>query len=232
MIGIVALAIGAAAGAGVVATTGATLPVGDRAAVERVVREYILANPEIIPEAMDKLRARDTAKAIAANRAAIETPFAGAWEGAADSDVTLVQFFDYNCGYCRAAVPDVQRLISEDPKLKVVYREFPVLGPESDAAARASLVAAKAGKYRPFHRALYAQRKPDEGAITRVAQALRLDLAATSDPAVQAEIDANLNLARPLGLTGTPAWVVGDKILIGAVGFDALKQAIAEARAK
>jgi len=230
MMGLVTLAIGAAAGAGVVATTGATLPVGERAAIERVVREYILAHPEIIPEAMDKLRARDTAKAVAANRKAIETPFAGAWEGAADGDVTLVQFFDYNCGYCRAAVADVQRLISEDPKLKVVYREFPVLGPESDAAARASLVAARAGKYRPFHRALYAQQRPDQNAITRVAKALRLDLAGTSDPAVQAEIDANLNLARPLNLTGTPAWVVGDRVLVGAVGYDALKEAIAEAR--
>ncbi len=106
------------------------------------VRSYLLEHPEILPEAMDRLRDREAAQAVARNREALETPFHGAWAGAADGDVVLVEFFDYACGYCRASNPDVARLLGEDPRLKVVWRDFPVLGPASDQAAIASLAAA------------------------------------------------------------------------------------------
>jgi protein-disulfide isomerase len=232
MIGILAAAAGAAATVAVSASGSAPVAANDRAAIEKIVREYILANPEILPEAMDNLRARETAKVVKANRKALETPFASAWEGAADADVTIVQFFDYNCGYCRAAMADIEKLIANDKKLRVVYREFPVLGPDSDAAARVSLAAAKAGKYPAFHRAVYAAGRPEPRNVERIAKGLGIDLAFASDPAAQAEIDANLSYARPLGISGTPAWVVGDRVLAGAVGHDALKEAVAAARAK
>jgi protein-disulfide isomerase len=232
MIGFLAAAAGAAATVAVTANGGAPVKPTDRAAIEKIVREYILANPEILPEAMDNLRARETAKVVKANRKALETPFAGAWEGAADADVTIVQFFDYNCGYCRAAMADIEKLLANDKKLRVVYREFPVLGPDSDNAARISLAAAKAGKYPAFHRAVYAAGRPEPRNVERIAKGLGVDLAFASDPAAQAEIDANLGFARPLGITGTPAWIVGDKVLAGAVGYDALKEAVAAARAK
>ncbi len=233
MIGLFAAAAGAAATVAVLGA-GTTAPVGtsDRAAIEKIVRDYILAHPEILPEAMDNLRAREIAKVVDANRKAIETPFAGAWEGAADADVTIVQFFDYNCGYCRKSLPDIERLLAGDRKLRVVYRELPVLGPDSENAARISLAAAKAGKYAAFHRAVYAAGQPEPRNVARIAKELGFDLAFASDPAATAEIDANLGLARPLQITGTPAWVIGDRTLSGAVGYDALKEAVAAARAR
>jgi len=231
LIGITALAAGALATAAV-SSGGAAVTTTDRAAIEKIVRDYILDHPEILPEAMTRLQEREVAKAIAANRSAIETPFAGGWEGSANPDVTLVEFFDYACGYCKASLPVVDRLLKEDPKLRVVYREFPVLGPDSQSAALASLAAAKAGKYGAFHRALFAAGRPDARAVSRVAQTLGIDTSFAASGAAQAEVTANLELQRPLNLSGTPSWVIGDKVYSGAVGYDALKAAIAEVRAK
>jgi protein-disulfide isomerase len=231
MIGLFAAAAGAAATVTVMAS-GTPVATADRTAIEKIVRDYILSHPEILPEAMDNLRARELAKAVDANRAAIETPFAGAWEGAADSNVTIVEFFDYNCGYCRKSLPDIERLLTEDKRLRIVYRELPVLGPDSENAARISLAAAKAGKYSAFHRAVYAAAPPEPRTVERIAKGMGIDLAFAADPAAQAEINANLALARPLQITGTPTWVVGDRVLSGAVGYDTLKEAVAAARAK
>jgi protein-disulfide isomerase len=231
MIGLFAAAAGAAATVAVMGS-GSPIATNDRAAIETIVRDYILSHPEILPQAMDNLRARETAKVVKENRKAIETPFAGAWEGAADADVTVVQFFDYNCTYCRAALPDVEKLLAADKRVRVVYREFPVLGPESESAARVSLAAAKAGKYAAFHRAVYAAGRPEPRAVERIAKGLGIDLAFATDPGAQAEIDANLSLARPLGMTGTPSWVIGDRVLSGNVGYDALKEAVAAARGR
>lgn len=231
MIGLFAAAAGAAATVAVMAS-GTPVATGDRVAIEKIVREYILSHPEILPEAMDNLRAREVAKVVKENRAALETPFAGAWDGAAKPDAIIVQFFDYNCGYCRKALPDIERLLAEDKGLRIVYREFPVLGPDSDHAALVSLAAAKAGKYRAFHQAVYAAGLPEKRTVDRIAKSLGIDPTFATDPAAQAEVDANLALARPLGMTGTPSWVIGDKVLVGAVGYEALKEAVAAARGR
>ncbi|WP_380873430.1 outer membrane protein [Sphingomonas sp. DBB INV C78] len=236
MAGIIGAVAGGAAIA-LVAMQGTTAPIGarDKAAIEAIVREYILAHPEIIPEAIDKLQGRRTAELINANRKALETPFAGGWAGARDGDVVLVEFFDYSCGYCRQSVADVDRLIKEDPKLKVVFRELPILGDASDAAAKVSLSAARQGAFYPFHLKLYAAGRPTPATIARVQKEVGLDPAkvAADDKAadIQAEIEANIEMARGLQLSGTPAFVVGNQLLPGAVGYDALKKAIAEARA-
>lgn len=230
MVGLIGLVAGAAATAAV--TMSAPVATGDRAAIEKIVREYIVKHPEVITEAFQELERRELAKAVAANRAAIETPFAGAWEGAKDADVTLVQFFDYNCGYCRAALPSIDKLLAEDKKLRVVYREFPVLGPDSENAARVSLAAAQAGKYAVFHRAVYAAGRPEPAMVEKVAKGLGINPSFAADPKAQAEIDANIALARPLRLTGTPSWVIGDQVFVGNVDYDVLKKAIATARGK
>jgi protein-disulfide isomerase len=193
------------------------------------VRDYLLENPEVLPEAMNRLREREAAKVVSANRSALETPFAGAWAGAADGDVVLVEFFDYACGYCRKSNADVDRLLREDPKLKVVWRDWPVLGPDSEAAARASLAAAQAGRFKPFHDALFAAGRPSAEAVgkARAAVGLAGDLpAAAADP----ELSRNFQLARHLEATGTPTFVVGDQIFQGAVGYEALRDAVREAR--
>ncbi|MEK6637781.1 MAG: DsbA family protein [Pseudomonadota bacterium] len=206
---------------------------GGQASVEKTVRNYIMTHPEILPEAMAALQSRETKKIVDANRAQIEMPFGTAWSGAADGDVTLVQFFDYACGYCRAALPDVERLLAEDKKLKIVYRELPILGEPSDLAARASLaVANKGGNYSEFHRTMYGAGRPDSVSIAAaLAKAGATADGANSDQ-IAGEITTNLDLQRQLQLTGTPSWIVGDTVLNGAVGYDALKTAIAEARAK
>ena len=228
MIGLLAAAAGAAATFAATAS-GPAVSITDKAAIEIIVRDYILEHPEILPQAMEKLQGRETAKAVTANRKLIETPFAGAWEGNPNGDVVLVEFFDYACGYCRASLPDIERLLKDDPKLKIVYREMPVLGPDSVAAAELSLRVAKTGRYAAFHRAAYAAR-PDAAAREKLARQFGVDPKA-KDAAVDTEISTNLQLQNGLRLTGTPSWVVGNKVLAGAVGYDALKAAIAEVRA-
>src|SRR6478736_621880 len=203
------------------------------AAIEATVHDYILDHPEILPEAMHRLEMRDSAKAIAAYRRDIEAPFAGAWAGNPQGNVTLVMFTDYSCGYCRASAPDVQKLLAQDPQLKVVWREIPILGPDSETAARTALAAAKQGRYLAFHQAMFAGRA-DQPRIDAVIREVGLDAGrlATDEAGadVRHEIAANLALAGRLGVSGTPAFVVGDQILSGAVGYDALVKAIAEAR--
>jgi len=194
------------------------------------VRSYLLEHPEVLPEAMERLRAREGSRVVTANRAAIETPYAGAWAGAKDGDVVLVEFFDYACTYCRRSNADVDRLLKEDPKLKVVWREWPVLGRDSEAAARASLAAAEAGKFRAFHDALYAAGRPTPDAVA-AAQAAAGVAPPASPQAGDGELARNFQLANTLKASGTPTFVVGDRILQGAVGYEALKQAVAEARA-
>jgi protein-disulfide isomerase len=195
------------------------------------VRAYLLENPEVLPEAMDRLRSREAARAVSANRTPLETPFAGAWAGAADGDVVLVEFFDYACAYCRKSNADVERLLREDRRLKVVWREWPVLGPDSEAAARASLAAAQAGRFKPFHDSLFAAGRPSAEAVAKARAAIGLsgDLPA---PAADQELSRNFQLARNLEATGTPTFVVGDQIFQGAVGYEALRDAIKEARAR
>jgi len=237
---IVAIGIGAMVTAGAVAVAalqagGAAVPT-DKAAIERIVHDYILAHPEIIPEAMQNLQKRKLSGAIDSNRPALQTPYAGAWEGAADGDVVLVEFFDYACTYCRQSLADISRLVAADPKLKVVYRELPILSDESGDAAKVSLLAAERGKYMPFHRALYAAGQVTRDTILAAAVTAGIDRkaaeAAIASDRYDKEVAGNITLAQGLQATGTPLFVVGDRVLNGAVGFDELKAAVAEARGK
>lgn len=200
----------------------------ERARIEKVVREYILANPEIIQEAANLLRDREIAQVIDANRALYETPFGSAWAGAEDGDVVLVEFFDYACGFCRASNPDVERLLEEDSNLKVVWRDLPVLGAASVAAAEASLAAARQGRFKLFHDRMFASGTPDESKIAAVLKESGVTPAPSGE--FQQEFERNLELARAVGFSGTPMFIVGDKVLQGAVGYEALKAAIEEAR--
>lgn len=202
----------------------------ERARVERIVRDYVLANPELIPQAIDRLRERESAKVVAQHRRAVETPFAGAWAGNPGGDVTLVEYYDYNCGYCRASLPLVAELIRRDPKLKVVYRELPVLAPSSRDAARASLAAAQQGRFAAFHDALYRGGPVSDASIAAAAKQAGVSLRTQADPKLDGEIETNLRTAASLGMTGTPSWVVGDRMLSGAVPIDDLEKAIAAAR--
>ena len=129
----------------------------------RIVRQGLLADPKILTDTVDALRDAQYAPVLAANRAAIETPFGSSWKGAAKPDVTLVEFFDYACPYCKASNPTVDRLLQEDKGLRVVYRELPILGPDSVTAARLSLEASKLGRFAQFHDTLVGGRPAGAG---------------------------------------------------------------------
>jgi protein-disulfide isomerase len=202
----------------------------DRAQTEAIVRDYILAHGEILPEAMERVQQRKAAASVGRHRAALETPFHGAWAGAADGDVVLVEFFDYACAYCRASNPDVERLLREDPRLKVVWRELPVLGPASEAAAHASMAAARAGRFRSFYQRMFDLGRPSELAVAQALSDTGLAGAAPT-PEGRTELARNMALARQIGASGTPTFVVGNRVFEGAVGYQALKDAITAARA-
>lgn len=210
--------------------------VHSRAQIEEIVRDYILEHPEILPQAMERLKAKHTTAAIDAQRSEIETPFAGAWEGAENGDVVLVEFFDYACGYCRASLSDLAQIAANDPKVKIVYRELPILSEQSNLAAKVSLLAAEQGKYMPFHKALYVAGKVTRESIISAAASAGIDRkaaeSAMSSDRYDAEIEKNIKLAQALGASGTPTFVVGNQVLNGAVGHDAIKAAVEAARVK
>ena len=214
---------------------GARQQPGDKAAIEEIVRNYILEHPEILPQAMERLQARENGKQVASAGNALTTPFPGAVLGNPNGSVTLVEFTDYACGYCRASVPEVEALIAANPDLKVVIRELPILSPASADAARWSLAAAEQGKFEAFHKAMFAGGRPAADTIAAAATRAGLDLERArkviAEPRVEAEIRQNLDFARQLRIDGTPSWVIGKQLMAGAVGQKVLQEAIDAAQA-
>lgn len=207
---------------------------GDRAEIEKVVHDYVLDHPEILPEAMENLARKESAKQLSGIRPQVEKPFPGAVLGNPDGKVTLIEFSDFACGYCRQSVADVEALIAEHPDLRVIVRELPILSPESADAARWALAAAEQGKYPAFRHAMFAAGRPGPETIQAAAKVAGLDMARArttiAAPRIDAEIKRNYAVAQQLGFNGTPSWIVGDQILSGAVGKDRLTKAVAEAR--
>ncbi len=217
---------------GGVVTAAALLFAAPELVGSRIVREGMMADPQILVDASDALRDRQYEPTLTAQRAAIETPFGSSWKGAAKPDVVLVEFFDYACPYCKSSNPDIDRLLKEDKGLRVVYRELPILGPESVAAARLSLAASKAGRFRQFYDTLFAAGRPGPETIAAATRAAGLAIPVAPSPEAEAELKRNFQLASQLGATGTPLFIVGDRVMNSAVGYEALKKAIADARAK
>jgi protein-disulfide isomerase len=215
-----------------------------RKEIEGMIRDFLVDHPDVLVDAIqaadDKLKrdAKDkAAKALAAHRAEVfddpQTPVAGNPQG----DVTLVEFFDYRCPYCKQVQPAIDKLLREDHQLRVVYKEFPVLGADSDLAAHVALAARKQDKYDAFHSAMMATTGHiDEAVIYRVAAAAGLDVDQLRKDAKAPEIDqllkANHNLAMLLDIDGTPAFIIGEAIIPGALDYDGLQQLIADIRKK
>lgn len=206
----------------------------DKAAIEQVVRDYLLEHPEILPEAMQRLQQREAQKQLASAGDDLEKAFPGAVLGNPAGSVTLVEFTDYACGYCRASMPEVEALIAANPDLKVVIRELPILSPASADAARWALAAAEQGRFEAFHKAMFSAGRPDGQSIEQAARAAGLDLErarrTAAEPQVEAELKQNLTFAQQLRIDGTPAFVVGDQMMAGAVGREVLQNAIDEAK--
>ena len=198
----------------------------------KVVRQAMLDDPQILVDAADVLRDKQYAPTLSNARAQIEVPFASSWKGAEKPEVVLVEFYDYACPYCKASNPHVDQLVRENSKLRVVYRELPILGPNSVEAARLSLAASKAGRFQQFHDALYAAGRPAPDTNAAAARIANIPATPAEDAAIEAELKKNFQLASQLGATGTPLCVVGDRVLSGAVGYDALKKAVEDAQKK
>ena len=161
----------------------------------RIVRQGMLADPKILSDTFDALRDAQYAPVLAANRAAIETPFGSSWKGSAKPEVTLVEFFDYACPYCKASNPHIDRLLREDKGLRVVYRELPILGPESVTAARLSLEASKLGRFAQFHDTLWEVGRPAPETNAQAAQAAGIAPQPQQDPLIEAELKRQKALA-------------------------------------
>jgi len=205
-----------------------------RAAIEQVVHAYLIDHPEVLTEANEALQARDNAERLKQLGTALETPFPGAVLGNPAGKVTLVEFTDFACTYCRGSVADIDALIAANPDLKVVLRELPIIAPASDPAARMALAAAAQGKFGAYHAAMFAGPRPDAASIAAAATKAGLNLATAQafvkrDEVTQ-EIDQNLAYARQLGIAGTPAFTIGSQIIAGAVGREKLQQAVDAAR--
>jgi protein-disulfide isomerase len=201
---------------------------------DRSTRAYLLANPEVLPEAMDVLQQREQLARIEPLRGDLERPFPGAVLGNPSGSVTLVEFSDYACTYCRQSLADIAALIAENPDLKVVMREYPILSPESLDAARMALAAAQQGKYARFHDAMFRLGPPTAEAIAAAAKEAGLDMAlartAIDSGVFDDQLRGNASLASQLGISGTPGWVIGNQALTGAVGREAIGKAIEDAR--
>ena len=237
--------------AGVLATVGAQHALREEAEadlsqadVDRIVLELLKSKPEAVVSALQlyeesQVQAQqDRQRQVAsANRAALVSADGDPFVGNPNASVTLVEFFDYRCGYCKGVLDDVMALVDTDSDLKVVFKEFPIPGPESMVATRVSLAVQEVSPklYADFHGALMRQpgRTTEESAL-RLAESVGADPAAVktalADPNIGEQIRSNQNLAEKLGIRGTPAFVIGDRILPGAVGKDALLRAVEEVR--
>ncbi|MBV1918954.1 MAG: DsbA family protein [Sphingomonadaceae bacterium] len=212
----------------------ADLSSGERQAIEVVVRDYLLENPEVIPEAMENLQRKANSEQLSAIRSEVETPYPGAILGNPNGSVTLVEFSDFACGYCRRSVDDIKVLLKQKPQLRIVLRELPILSEQSAAAARMALAAAEQGKYDAFYHAMFAAGRPGPETIDAAARKSGIDMkkarAAIKSPRIEAEIARNLDMARQLGFNGTPSWVAGDELISGAVGAKQLAKILRDAQ--
>jgi protein-disulfide isomerase len=220
-------------------TTKAPVSAQDKAFGEKV-RAYLLDHPEVLEEAINKLQqtraeAADKASgiALAANRAKVERDPRDFVAGNPQGKITVVEYFDYRCPYCKAALPDINKLIAENKDIRFVLKEFPILSPVSERAARAALGAKAQGKYLPVHKALMAEKNLDDAAIDRILVANGVDLARAKADGATKEASALLTetneIAKLTGVTGTPAFIIGDKLIAGW-DMDALKSEIEAAR--
>ena len=211
--------------------------------IEKIIRDYLIANPELIHDAIEALQAKRKASDNARTKAAMAvhgdalrahpmTPVSGNTSG----DVTVVEFFDYQCGYCKRSLASIIGLLKSDKQVRVVWKELPILGPASRFAARAAMAAKKQEKYFQFHVALMGARgRLTEQKVMDVAKDVGLEVARLrgdmKDPKIEAYLDETQQLATALGIRGTPAFVIGNTVVRGAIDEAGMKQIIAQMRA-
>lgn len=226
------------------ATAETPIPALTRGQIEQIVHDYLLANPEVLQEASEVLRERHATAARRAVDQALEDKDGTLFHDSADPTlgnpdgvVTMVHFFDYACGYCKAMAPALKQALTTDGPVRAQFKEFPILGQTSMVAATAALAANRQGKYAAFHQALYGfNGRLTETRIFDIAKSVGLDIDRLkrdmADPEIAAHIERNKALASKLGIQGTPAFVIGDQVYRGAMPPDILDDAIKDAVAR
>jgi protein-disulfide isomerase len=230
----------------------ALAPVGSRAAdgltpaqtdqVNKLIHDYFMNNPKALIDAIEHAEAsmkedeqNQTKTALQSRREELEQDPTSPVLGNPKGDITIVEFFDYRCPYCKLTAPTLETLVGQDTKVRIVMKEFPILGKESVFASRVALAVAKHGKYAEFHQAMFALKtKVDDAQTLAVVKSLGLDPAAIQKESEGSDIDAvikhDYDLAKAINITGTPAFVIGDMLLPGAVELKDFQEAIAAAR--
>ena len=217
-----------------------------RGEIERIVKEYLVAHPEVLQEVISEMEKRQTEAESVKHKEGIKQYSQALFYsprqvtiGNRQGDVTLVEFFDYNCGYCKRALSDLLNLMKDDPKLRVVLKEFPVLGPGSVEAAQVAVAVRmqdpSGKKYLEFHQKLLGGRgQADRAHALAAAKEVGLDIARLekdmAGDETKATLEENMRVAEALGLNGTPSYVVGNEVVVGAVGLAALKEKVGSAR--
>lgn len=223
---------------------GGTLTPEQKTAIEHVIHDYLLSHPELMIDTLQAAKQQQqrqteerTQQTLQARHNEIFDDPTSPVGGNVHGDVTIVEFFDYRCPYCKRVQPSIESMLKEDPGLRIVYKEFPILGAPSVFAARVALAAQKQGEYDAFHRAMMAtpgEAEIDENVIIRVARSVGLDIdrmkADMRVPEIDAVLRHNFELAEALAINGTPGIIIGDEIMYGAADIDTLKRAVATAR--
>lgn len=225
------------------ALPGHALSEKDKDEVRAVVKQYLIENPEIIEEALNELKRKQEESETLASKAAISENAGAIFRSEADlvagnkaGKVTMVEFFDYNCGYCKRAMGDVMKMVETDGDLRLVMKELPILGPGSVYAAKAALASRQQGKYWEYHLALMKHEgRMDEASALAVAAQVGLDVEKLKkdmeSPDVASVINATSDLANKLNIGGTPAFIIDETLIPGAIGYEGLAAAVQEVRA-
>ncbi|MEX2630614.1 MAG: DsbA family protein [Tistlia sp.] len=224
------------------ATAQGALEAAEKAEIEAVIHDYLMDNPEVILEAIQGFQQRQKDQAEAQRQQAVRDSLAALREDPADpvlgnpqGDVVVVEFFDYQCGYCKRVAEGLQQAVADDGGIKLVMKEFPILGPASILAAKAALAAERQDLYEPFHWALMQNKGSlDEAAIDAVAAEVGLDLerlkADMADPKIDERLAENYALAERLDINGTPAFVIGEELVPGALPMEQFRHLVERAR--
>lgn len=203
--------------------------------INKMIRAYILENPEILPEAIQILQARVKSEKLSRNYTRLYEDGFSYVGGNKNGDITLIEFFDYNCAYCKRALSTVERLKKEDGNLRIIYKEFPILSEISYTAAKAAMAAINQGKYESFHIALLNNSgKLTEDRIFEIARAVGLNeeklVKDMTSPLLERNIQINQSVAQAMDITGTPGFIIGDEIVPGALPYEELVKLIKKAR--
>ena len=218
-----------------------TSPVTDRIAVEKIVREYMLGNPSILREIVAALQESDEKEKRSVDLSNVRAKHSELFEDVASPEagnpkgkVKVVVFFDYFCGYCKRSLQQLDELLARDNSIRIIYKEFPILGKDSEVAASAALAAHRQGRYVDFHKLLLAGDNVNKVTLRKLAKQVGLNyrsfLSDMDDPGIKASLQRNSLLANHLNIDGTPAYIIGDRVVRGAVNLAELERIIAEVR--